>query len=299
MAFIRVSLKTSRMLPCAGGRAIAMEVRGQFERWLLGLVLLVLSMVATAETVTLEMGSGVPATAEFRNADGSGDPVLILHGFLQTRDFPTVRRLAEFLADEDHPVLTPTLSLGVPKRSQSLKCEAIHTHDLDQDVDELARWVDWLYQRMQKPVVLIGHSAGGHAITRYLARYPASRMKRVILISIAPPAGRTPAAGEPQGKGELADYALAYCRRYPTTRGAFHSYADWGAKQMIDAMAKAAVPVSVVIGGADERLEPDWRALLQKAGVTLLEVPGAGHFFDDEHEFELYDNIDTLLGGDA
>lgn len=276
-----------------------MNIRGKFEKWLLGLVLCVLPMAAVAETVVLELRPGIPATAEFRNPDGADDPVLILHGFLQTRDFPTVRRLAEFLAGEDHPVLTPTLSLGVPARSQSLRCEALHTHDLAQDVAELARWVNWLYERTRRPVVLIGHSAGGHLITRYLARYPASHLKQVILISIAPPAGHPPAGGEPQeGADELADYALAYCRRYPTTRSAFHSYADWGPEQMIDAMARAAVPVRVVIGGADERLKPEWRALLREAGVALIEVPGAGHFFDDEHEFELDDRIESLLEAD-
>lgn len=272
-----------------------MRYGGDCWRAILGLVLL-LPILAQAAVVELGVDANINATAELRNPDGDGDPVLILHGFLQTRDFPTVRRLAGFLADEGHPVLSPTLSLGVPRRSQSLKCEAVHTHTLDQDVQELGQWVAWLHRRTGRPVVLIGHSAGGHVITRYLARYPDAPLKQVILISIAPPAGAPPAAGEPRQEDELAEYSLAYCSRYPTTRSAFHSYADWGPSEMIAAMTGARVPVKVLIGGNDRRLKLPWLVQLQTGGVALVEVPGAGHFFDAEHEFELNDRIEKMLG---
>lgn len=270
-----------------------MGYRGNFWR---ATLMLLLPVWAQAAVVEINSDAGIVATADFRNPDGDGDPVMILHGFLQTRDFPTVRRLAGFLADEGHPVLTPTLSLGVPRRSQSLKCEAIHTHTLEQDVQELAQWVDWLYRRTGRPVVLIGHSAGGHVITRYLAQHPDAPLKQVVLISIAPPVGRPPAAGEPQEQGELADYSLAYCSRYPTTRDAFHSYVDWGPSQMIAAMTGAKVPVKVLLGGADQRIKPAWKERLRAGGVVLATVLKAGHFFDGEYEFELNDRIETMLG---
>ncbi len=260
------------------------------------LMLLLLPITAQAAVVELDTDAGIIATADFRNPDGDGDPVLILHGFLQTRDFPTVRRLAGNLADEGHPVLRPTLSLSVPRRSQSLKCEAVHTHSLDQDVQELGQWVAWLHRRTGRRIVLIGHSAGGHVITRYLARYPDAPLKQVILISIAPPVGRKPAAGEPRKEGELAEYSLAYCLRYATTRSAFHSYVDWGPLQMIAAMTGAQIPVKVLVGGNDKRLKPAWLERLRTGGVALAEVPGAGHFFDGDHEFELNDRIDKMLG---
>ena len=96
--------------------------------------------------------------------------VLLLHGFLQTRDFPTVATLARGLRDAGYPVLSPTLSLNIPNRSQSLACEAIHRHSLDDDIGEIARWVDWLKSHGHRSIVLIGHSFGSLQLLAYLCQ---------------------------------------------------------------------------------------------------------------------------------
>ena len=272
-------------------------MQGWNWRWLLLAWALAGSVPGWAETWRLQAQPGVSATAEYRPGEPDRDPVLILHGFLQTRDFSTVSRLAETLADDGYPVLTPTLSLGVPDRRQSLECEALHLHRLDDDVAELHRWVQRLHRATGRAVTLIGHSAGGHVITRYLAEHRDAPLRRAILISIVPPEGAPPAGGEPADLEAMADYRLGYCQRYPTTPRAFHSYVDWGPDRMLTAMLDSPVPVHVVLGGADERIRPVWRERLRSGGVELKVIPGANHFFDSEHEFDLVERVEAVLDG--
>ena len=110
---------------------------------------------------------------------------MILHGFLQTREFPTVRRLAESLADEGYSVLLPSLTLGLDRRRQSMACEAIHTHSMQQDVDELHAWIEWLNNRNSERPVIIGHSAGGVLITALLGRHRDLPLAGAVLISLS------------------------------------------------------------------------------------------------------------------
>ena len=162
-------------------------IPGFFRLCLLAVTGWLLAGASLAEVVELEMAGGLPATAELLEGDAEGaDPVLILHGFLQTREFATVRRLGEALNEAGYMVLLPTLSLGVPRRSQSLQCEALHLHDLDGDGREVARWVEWLSRRTGRRVAVIGHNAGGVVLSRYLARYPDAPVARAIMLSIAP-----------------------------------------------------------------------------------------------------------------
>ena len=114
------------------------------------------------EIINLETPAGYAATAQLLEGDEAHKVVLILHGFLQTRDFFTVRRLGEALHDLGYTVLTPTLTLGIDNRRQSLACEAIHTHSMEQDVSEIKLWTDWLFRRNGKPVTLIGFTDPPH-----------------------------------------------------------------------------------------------------------------------------------------
>lgn len=130
------------------------------------------SLLAQSARVSLPVTPNTVSEAEFWPGDADKPALLIMHGFLQTHHFPTVRRLAESLADEGFTVLTPTLSLGLNRRRQSLACEAVHTHSLPQDVAEIRSWTDWLTKRTGKAPVVIGHSTGGVHLVALLDTYP-------------------------------------------------------------------------------------------------------------------------------
>ncbi len=250
---------------------------------------------ARAELVFSEVRPGIAASAKYASGEPDAAVVLILHGFLQTHDFYTVRRLHESLAESGYTVLSPTLSLGIDKRKQSLDCEAIHTHGLADDVAEIEHWVSWLNDKHQKPVVLLGHSAGGMVMTRYLESNPEATVGHSILVSLSY------LRGVDKGKqtGPLGEYKLGFCEKYPSPPAAYRSYVEWNAGQMLSALRNAGPKVSVILGSSDERIREDWRDMLTSSDVQITNIEGANHFFDSEHEFDLLDAVEELLAEHA
>jgi pimeloyl-ACP methyl ester carboxylesterase len=259
--------------------------------FLLGIGLMLAVPSAWSGTVESEVGPGLSASALYSPGDDDAPVVLILHGFLQTHNFYTVRRLHDSLADEGYTVLSPTLSLGIHKRVQSLDCEALHLHDLDGDVAELAHWVAWLQRRHGKPVVLIGHSAGGHVMTRYLHEHGDAPVAMGILVSLSHLRG----SEKGQVQGDVGEYSLSYCEKYMTPPAAYRSYVDWGREQMLAAIQAHSGAIAVILGSDDDRIEASWRQVLTDGGVNVLNIDGANHFFDSAHEFDLLEAVEALL----
>lgn len=279
---------------------------------LMSACLLLASFLATgslrSETVYQTQAAGFVASAQFLEGDDESKVVLILHGFLQTKDFFTVRRLGEALHDQGYTLLMPNLTLGIDKRRQSLACEAIHTHSLDQDVSEIDSWVQWLHRKTGKPVTLIGHSAGSLELLVHLAGNPASPVDQAILISLVPFL-QGPIAKESEMDRQLAlrhladererenihNYRLAFCDTYPTTPNNYLSYLKWNSNKTLETLNKSVIKPTVLLGGEDRRLGDDWLPALQGAGTEVIQIPGANHFFDHEHEFDLMDTVTQLL----
>jgi len=259
-----------------------------------GVFLCCLPVAVLAATVEQVVDPGVVGVADYTEGSPDKAPVLLLHGFLQTNQFSTVRRLAEGLADAEYTVLTPTLSLGITERRQSQPCEALHLQTLDDDVSELALWVDWLYRKRQHRITLIGHSAGGHVITRYLHDHPDAPVERVILLSLAYPAGSPLQVGSKDPK-TIGEYTLSFCQHYPTTAKAFRSYVDWGPEQMLSQMRKVGSRLSVILGSGDKRIPPSWIDIMRQGNIRITMIEGANHFFDSAHEFDLQEAVESLL----
>ncbi len=170
---------------------------------LIALILFFTPCIANSELITHGMGRGLAATAEYLQGDAGAPAALILHGFLQTREFITVRRLADSLHESGYTILLPNLTLGINVRKESLSCEAIHTHSMQQDLNEISRWIDWLEHRKHDKIVLIGHSAGSLQLAAYLSSHLNQPIQHSILISLiayglGPVANETP---EEQNRG--------------------------------------------------------------------------------------------------
>lgn len=264
------------------------------------------SSVANSETVKLINSSKKIIEADYLRGTNNGDPVILLHGFLQTNEFSTVSRLANTLNEYGYAVLNPTLSLGLSERKQSLACEAIHTHSLSTDAEELGLWVDWMYEKTNKPVILIGHSAGGPVILKYMQSTNARHIKHSILISLlyyasGPSANETEEHAKTareiinQGSNAIATYALSYCETYPTYAKSFLSYYVWNREKVSATVGQFESKISVIIGGDDKRIDSDWQKDLKMKYDNISVIDGANHFFDQAHEFELTDNIENIL----
>lgn len=153
-------------------------------RWLAILLALAVAQLAFGKEVTLEMPNRLIARADYQIGAADKPVVLILHGFLQTHDFHTAHNMADGLHDLGYNVLAPTLTLGVPYRNQSLACEAIHGHSLEDDEAEIGVWLDWLEARHQGPIILLGHSTGSVELLAYLSQHRDPRIKKLIGASI-------------------------------------------------------------------------------------------------------------------
>lgn len=266
---------------------------------LLCLLLSVFPAAAHADTVQQAMRPGIGASAEYLAGERGKPAVLLLHGFLQTREFPTVAALARGLQDAGYTVLSPTLSLGIPNRTQSLACEAVHKHSLDDDVAEIGRWVSWLKSRGHRSIVLVGHSFGSLQLLAYLSLKPDAAVKAYIGASLVEAQIGTDARAaliaqlEDRIHGKqraLFTHALSFCKKYPSTPEGLLSYARWDQARVLVALKQSPVGVRLIMGDADAVLGGNWLKALRHVQTPMVIVKGANHFMDGEHEFDLLEN---------
>lgn len=268
--------------------------------WLFTSVWLLTATPGHAEIVELAMPGKLVAQADFRSGEASKPAVILLHGFLQTHAYPTVRRLADTLAGEGYTVLTPTLSLGVPQRRQSLACEAIHTHSLEDGVAELDAWVKWLKARRPGKILLAGHSMGSLYVLGYMSRKPDADIAKVVGISIMEGSLKIGEAARPALVQRLRAQALAhgrdlvreqlsFCPEYRSTVSALLSYVEWGPERILGAINQIEIPVSMIMGNRDDLLGKGWLQRLKKSRARVRVIEGANHFMDGAFEFDLVD----------
>jgi pimeloyl-ACP methyl ester carboxylesterase len=259
-----------------------------------------LSPLARGEPVELTLANQVVAKAEFHMGDPDKPAVILLHGFLQTHHFPTIHRLVEALSGEGYTVLAPTLTLGVSHRSQSIACEAIHTHAVAGGVEEINAWVKWLKNRKVKRIILGGHSLGNIYNLAYLAKYPDGQVVKFIGISIIEgqlKAGEHARAGmvkklrKSVGMGDrrIVEDQFSFCQKFRSTPESLLSYMEWGPDKILTAVQKSPVPVTMIMGSRDDRLGKDWLDRLKKTRAKVIVIDGANHFMDGQYEFDLVD----------
>lgn len=276
-------------------------------RALFGLVMALLAGWVQAEAVELRLDSGIIAQASLHRGEPDKPAVVILHGFLQTNEFPTVRYLADALADDGYTVLAPNLSLDIDRRGKSLACEAIHTHTMEGATAELRAWIDWLAALTPAPIVVIGHSTGGIQVLAQTVTRPHPRTRAIILISPTyfgagpvslegPEDQRRAEEDLAQGRQDPQTYALTFCQRYLTLPAAYLSYLHWDAARSLEAIqGLTGVRVVLIVGLSDDRLDSSWLARLETTGIRVLRVEGADHFFDSAHQMELSDAVGESL----
>lgn len=267
--------------------------------FLLFLLLALLPPATRAAIVEQVVSPGVNASAEFLVGERGKPAVLLLHGFLQTRDFPTVATLARGVHDAGYTVLVPTLSLRIPSRRQSLACEAIHRHGLDDDVAEIGVWVGWLKAQGYSDIVLLGHSFGSMQLLAYLSARPDPAVRAFIGTSLVEAQiGKTPRQAliadleQRVGRGQraLVTQPLSFCRKYVSSPDGLLSYARWDQARTLKALRQSPVEVKLIMGDADNILGRGWLTALEHIRVPMVVVRGANHFMDGEHEFDLLEH---------
>jgi pimeloyl-ACP methyl ester carboxylesterase len=261
---------------------------------------------AQADEARLTLMNGLIATAAYKAGNPELPAVLILHGFLQTRDSPTVHQLAVRLSDIGYTVLSPNLSLGISKRNKSLACEAIHLHSMEDDLKEIDTWVNWLVSKGHNQIVLIGHNYGSLMLIAYLSSHPNPAVRKLIAVSLVD--AQVDMGGQQWQKTEtdlqhkfndkdasLVQYPLSFCKKYPTSAQNYMSYASWQRTRVLKVLSRLKVPVTIIMGDGDTRLGASWTSALKKANPSLVVIKGADHFMSGEYEFDLLDAVLVAL----
>lgn len=275
------------------------------------LALLVQSVPALARhggEVEAKLSSGMVVGASYHPGRKQLPAVLILHGFLQTRDFPTVASTMDALTSGGYTVLAPTLSLGVSRRNKSLPCEALHVHTLEEDAEEIAFWVRWLMSKGHARIALIGHSYGNVQLLAYLGRNPSPVVKQLLMISLTDVEAKQSAAQraryaqtlrERAARGDtgLAEVEFGHCRKYVGPPASLLSYMSISRQRILDALAQSPVPARVIMGSLDDRMGAGWLEQLQARGIAVSVIPGASHFFDNQYEFDLHEAVLQTVTG--
>lgn len=271
-----------------------------------GLFLIAINVCSAEQVISENLKDGTTVTAELRPSEPGSPAVLILHGFLQTRNYLTVSNLADSAVDAGYTVLLPTLSLGVSERKKSLQCDAVHTHSFKDDVAEIDFWIKWLNKKGHKNIAVMGHSYGSLHLLGYILDYSNSNISQFIATSLLDvskeikPEKHKEYINDAMSRiknddNSLREYALSYCKKYVSPASAYMSYASWTRQSILDSLNNIKVPVTVILGSNDKRLDKDWKGELVKQGAKVVMIDGANHFFAADQEFDLLDTVQTLL----
>jgi len=261
--------------------------------------------LATEKTIKLQIDNKISVTASYIKGEPTKPVVLMVHGFLTTRNHATLKNLNLAIADEGYSTLAPTLSLGIDQRNQRLPCEAIHTHTMQSDVKEIESWVDWLLSQGHKNIILLGHSFGSLHMLVYLKNGNQSIRYAIAssLIDLEHAIGTQKVYSQLKqarqaikaNNNALQEYKISYCKKFVSTPGSFASYAEWDKARILKLLSSVTTPVHIVMGSSDNRMDKSWPATLKKQGSELSIINGANHFFSNEFEFELHDKVLEIL----
>ena len=266
------------------------------------LLLCFISLQCHASSVKLKMQNDLIANAAYVKGASDKPAVFFLHGFLQTHDFSTIRRLFESLSAEGYTVFSPTLTLGIPDRKQSLACEALHDHTMESDQEEIDTWVKWLKKKGHKNIVLMGHSQGSTALLSYVAKNNSQKISKLIAVSILEVNVSRSKIENTRFNKELKNKLvtsprkpfvskLSYCVKFLGTPRSFKSFQTWSASKVLKEIKRIKLPVSIIMGGSDNRIRKNWIKDLKGTGRSVTVIDGANHFMDGFNEFDLLEVV--------
>ncbi len=253
---------------------------------LAALVNILLLGVVHAETVTLQVNEKITAEAEFYSGNPKKPAVLLLHGFITTNQFPTVLTVANAIADNDITVLTPNLTLGINKREQSVKCQSVHTHTLEEDIQEVKMWHDWLLEKGYKDTIFIGHSTGSSELVSTVNAPQFEGIKLTIFSSLFYLSGADLGTQKSDlikaqkrlesGDTSPTSYSFLFCHNnYNATAKSFLSYQIVTRQFIMNHLNQTQKPTYVIMGGQDKRYKKvgkSWLTEIDRSPANLVVI---------------------------
>lgn len=232
-----------------------------------------------ADTVTLSI-DGTLVRANYHLGDYDKPAVLLVHDFLSTKDDPIVRSTADYLRDLGYTVLTPTLSLGVSHREQSLRCDTLHTHSMSSVLHEISTWTRWLVDQEHLSIVVGGVGFGANMALAYLDHNRVlPEVSGGVLINPADTSyihtsSRYTVATKPFFDTELKIVNLLGCPSYVSDPAAIESYLTWGGSILSKSLRSLSRPAYLLLAIDAPELSPSFQRLLEDSGRPVARIPG-------------------------
>jgi esterase/lipase len=254
--------------------------------------------------ITVSLPNNVTANADYRTGEAEKPVVFLLHGFMATHNLNIIQIMADELESQGYSVIAPTLSLKINNRHSGANCDAVHTHTMESDIEEIAWWVDWLKSKNYKDIVMAGFSTGGLQVAIYLSHNNPDVIKKAVLVSPAYLAGSPfPQAEEKadiataknmlaKSENQLHEFHLSYCKgNFIAPPKVFLSYKEWTDARLLEVVQKIKVPRIAIIGGEDHRFGTKLSRQFKKIDLPVIIISGANHFFDSPYEFDFLDQF--------
>jgi pimeloyl-ACP methyl ester carboxylesterase len=241
--------------------------------------------------------------------------VLLVHGTLAHDRMELIVTLQTLLAERQMASLAITLSLAVDDRQGMYPCDAPHRHKLDDALDEIDAWLQWLQPRGVREVVLLGHSLGGNQVARFAAERHREQLKALVLLApstwseqdaalryharfnsdLESMRARARTAG---ADGWLVDVPFLFCNHAKVTGASFLSYYGNDTRRDTPSLLPSIIVPTLVIAGSVDTTVPDVVERTKPyvgVGKTLMVVDGADHFFRDLYAEDVADAIAALV----
>ncbi len=269
--------------------------------------------MTAAETIIREVQPGILASAEYEAGESDMPVVLIVHGFLQNNNYLTLTNIKDAVLDNGYSLLAPVISLSVNNRRSSLPCQSTHRHTMEDSLNEIESWMQWLKEKKHNRVILIGHSFGSVQAVAYVEKKHKAnslpRVTKIIGVSLidseyVPDRERreqlriTARQRLQNNNTETNTYRLSYCHIYRASAKGFLSYADWTSDRILAALQVLTKDYEVVsiLGSKDKRVPINWPDKQKNAGAEVKLIEGANHFFGGSQQIDLIEYLDELLG---
>jgi len=263
-----------------------------------GVLAILIASTVFADEVTIESGA-YTLTGDVVGEYLGGRVVLIVHGTLGHKDMEVIEALQSVFMESGQASLAINLSLNMDDREGFYPCDALHTHQYNDAVDEIEAWIRWLTEQGTQQIVLLGHSRGANQVVKHVLQGVRSAQMAILL---APPATKATASKDVLqtiDSGSTGDTLegidFLHCKNANVLASTYLSYYGPAAdNDTIALLQKVSVPTLVLSGSRDE-IVPNLAARMSEIEnplVTHIEISNAGHFFRDLY---MYDVVDSAI----
>jgi len=282
-------------------------IRDVCFRLVMGMVLLMVSVSLQAKEVT-QQHRGLTLNANLELADGKSmqdGVVLLLHGAMAHNRMEIIEASQRTLLDNDQSSLAINLSLRIDNRHGFFDCSWPIRRMVDESLDELDAWVEWLTENRASKIAIMAHSFGANQAMVYAVerRHPAVSH----LVLVAPNTTNDARVHYEARYGEIFDDNLervqklidsgqgdelidkldvSYCPQASVSAYSFYSVyrPDSKFRQISFYLSKMPVPTLIVTGTQDENqpnIARDVAPFVDGNRIRLGVIENSDHFFRD------------------